>query len=155
MNKILVGILSICFCFTGISLPSIANANWSIMDLGDLGGSIGSSATSVNDSGQVVGWSDISGSHISHAYITGANGTDITDLGSLILSHTTAYAINNSGQVVGDYMTTDYMTADGSSRAFITSANCLSMADLGTMNGIGSTALDINDSGQVVGFINF
>lgn len=75
-------------------------------DLGTLGGISGyfSSASGINDSAQVVGWSETSGSP-EHAFITGPNGVGMTDLNSLVslpsgIVLTEATAINNMGQVV-------------------------------------------------------
>jgi probable HAF family extracellular repeat protein len=110
--------------------------------LGSLGGS--STVTKgINDSGQVVGWSYLSGNSTEHAFITGANGVGMNDLGTLGGSRSDAYSINNSGQVVG----MSYK-ADGSADAFITGANGVGMTAIGTPGGM---AQSINDLGQVVG----
>ncbi len=69
----------------------------------------------INDIGQVVGYfsySTTSGAQFYHAFLFsgGANGV-ATDLNSLLSLpstwNSTAYAINNAGQVVGTYYTTD------------------------------------------------
>ena len=73
-------------------------------ELANLGGD-GSEAFGINDAGQVVGWSDIPGGHIFHAFVTGPNGEGITDLNSLVNVPTgtvlfTATDINNNGQLI-------------------------------------------------------
>jgi probable HAF family extracellular repeat protein len=114
--------------------------------LGTLGGNY-TLAQGINNSGQVVGYSDIAGSTAQHAYITGPNGIGITDLGTLGGDYSYASDINNSGQVVGSSS-----TKSGSTHAFITGPNGIGMIDLGTLGGDMSSASGINDSGQVVGY---
>jgi probable HAF family extracellular repeat protein len=104
-------------------------------DLGTLGGGQ-SQAIGINDSGQVVGGSEISGNTEFHAFLY-SSGT-MTDLGTLGGDFSIAYDINDSGQVVG-----------GSDHAFLYSSG--TMIDLGTLGGVYSDAYGINDSGQVVG----
>lgn len=53
-------------------------------DLGTLGEEGQSSATGINDAGQVVGWARTSGPIASHAFITGPDGLGMTDLNSLV-----------------------------------------------------------------------
>ncbi|SFN74034.1 PEP-CTERM protein-sorting domain-containing protein [Nitrosospira briensis] len=119
--------------------------------IGDLGGESPwgdkyIDATSINNTGQVVGASLVVGGG-SHAFITGPNGVGITDLGTLGGDDSYATGINDAGQVVGDSRT----VADAT-HAFITGPNGVGMTDLGTLGGDYSTALGINDAGQVVGW---
>lgn len=80
-----------------------------------------------------------------------AQSPQVIDLGTLGGPNSSAYGINNFGQVVG---TSDLAEADGSIRqhAFLWESGV--MTDIGTLTGPEgdfSSALDINDSAQVVG----
>ena len=122
-------------------------------DLGSLGGPGSSSfATGINDAGQVVGYFETA-SGDSHAFITGPNGEDMKDLGTLGLggpgSSSFATGINNAGQVVG------YFEVPGGTHAFVTGPNGENMADLNSLvtlpDGVFlKEAAGINNLGQVV-----
>jgi len=89
--------------------------NGTMQDLGTLGGN-NSYAYGVNDSGIVVGYSDVDGSGDPHAFIF-ENGV-MLDLNSLIDPSsgwilTEAYAINGSGEIVGEGL------LDGVEHAFL------------------------------------
>jgi probable HAF family extracellular repeat protein len=58
-----------------------------------------------------------------------------------------AYAINNSGQVVGG----SYLSDNATYHAFVCSTNPGTMTDLGTLGGDVSCAYSININGQIVG----
>ena len=75
-----------------------------ITDLGTLGGN-SSYATAINNSGQVVGYSEMGDGSYHHAFITGPDGVGMTDLNSFAdvpVGHylSSAEGINNLGQVV-------------------------------------------------------
>ena len=115
-----------------------------MIDLGTLQGGPedNSYAHGINDSAQVVGNSDTSIGYY-HGFLY--SGGTMTDLGTLGGAHSTAEAINDTGQVVGTAEMTDW----GDSHAFLYSGG--RMTDLGTLGGTSSKAFGINDSGQVVG----
>jgi len=123
--------------------------------LGTLGGTK-SWAYGINDSGQVVGYSFtpnpyVFGDYVIHAYLTGANGVGMTDLGTLGGTNSFAYGINASGQVVGS----SNMTHDLNIHAFLYDGGA--MMDLNYLLTAGLdgdaflySATAINDSGQIV-----
>src|SRR5438132_5456755 len=75
-----------------IATPPVAADSYTITDLGSV-----NLVSGINDSGEVVGWSEVAPSGDLHAFIW-RNGT-MTDLG--IAGTSGAYGINASGQVVG------------------------------------------------------
>ncbi len=83
-------------------------------DLGTLGGKDSTTASGINDEGQVAGYS-YTDNGAAHAFITGPDGVGVTDLGTLGGDHSQAYGINDAGQVVGRSQ-----TDDGEFHAFIT-----------------------------------
>ncbi len=120
--------------------PAHARPPYIVTDLGALVGD-NSLATGINNSGQVVGWTNnVAGSTTTHAFLY--SGGSVTDLGTLGGNKSTANAINNSGQVVGSSN-----DASGGFYAFLYSG--------GSMTNIGSpvkgTGFGINNSGQVAG----
>ena len=122
-----------------------------MQDLGSLNGGQYSQATGINDSGQVVGQSDIApGSAVYHAFLY-SNGS-MQDLGTLEASGSDSQAngINKSGQVVG----WSYVGANNYYHAFLYSKG--QMQDLGTLTGVVGTSQGnaINARGQIVGWSN-
>jgi probable HAF family extracellular repeat protein len=119
-----------------------------LQDLGTLGGHF-SSATDINNAGQVVGTAELAGLFSpQHAFLSdGVPGHPLTDLGTLGGAFSQATAINDAGQVVGTAQ-----TADGNLHAFLYQSG-VGMTDLGTLIGdpAFSIANDINNSGQIVG----
>ena len=112
-------------------------------DLGTLGGSLSySNVGSVNNRGQVVGFSTTAREAAEHAFLW-QNGK-MTDLGTLGGSTSIALAINAGGQVVGDSE-----TATGEQHGFLWENG--TMTDLGTLGGCCGNASAINNRGQIVG----
>src|SRR5262245_48974947 len=120
--------------------PARAGGSWTVVDIGaNFPG--GSDATSINDLGQVVGVENGAYASETHAWIYD-NGT-LTDLGTLGGTYAYPYAINNSGQIVGQSS-----TASGAHHAFLYQSG--TMTDLGTFGASSSYAVAINNSGQIV-----
>ncbi|HKQ48719.1 MAG TPA: hypothetical protein VJZ71_11675 [Phycisphaerae bacterium] len=116
-------------------------------DLGALDGAANSSATDINDSGRIVGWSDTA-SGAPHAFSVQVDSTGIvitrTDLGTLENTFSVAYGLNSAGDVVGT----------SNSRAVLWRGN--QVIDLNTRipSGAGwvlGRAHAINTAGQIVG----
>jgi probable HAF family extracellular repeat protein len=104
----------------------------------------------INNSGQVVGSNNKAGFFglPIHAFLATPNMTN-ADLGTLggYTLNSTAYAINATGQVVGQAGLTSTTT-----HAFlVNSQSSLTMLDLGTLGGSNSSANSINSAGQIVG----
>jgi probable HAF family extracellular repeat protein len=101
------------------------------------------SATAINAAGQIVGEAHIpSANNARHAFLY-SPGT-VTDLGTLGGTHSVAFGINTTGQVVGS----SYLPGDRAQHAFLYSDR---MTDLGILGGRDSFAYGINTTGQVVG----
>ena len=105
--------------------------------------------TSINASGQVVGYSSTATSVAAdHAFITTPSTNAMTDLGSLGGGTSEAFGINDSGQVTG----ASSVVSDGWFHAFITDPSTNTMTDLGTLGGPQSWGIAINASGQIAGY---
>lgn len=101
-----------------------------------------SAGYSINDVGQAVGRSWIDQDETFHAFLKNP-GETMQDLGTLDgCSHSSAWGINNSGQIVGYAYNTG-----GKERAFLKNPGG-SMTYLGFFGG----GLSINESGELVGF---
>ena len=107
-------------------------------DLGTLGLDE-SFATAINDTGEVVGMAQPAGSRADRAFRYSDGQTmPLSGLGGITTSR--AYAINNSGQIVGLVF-----KEDASSTAFLYSNGRMTSLD------VPGTPYDINDSGQITG----
>ena len=110
-------------------------------ELGTLGGSCGSSASAINNFGQVTGLACTNAGEL-HAFLY-ADGS-MSDLGTLGGPVSQPWAINDHGQVVGASNLSD-LTA----HAFLYADGI--MTDLGALGLAYSTAQDINNAGQITG----
>jgi probable HAF family extracellular repeat protein len=139
-RQLVVIMLATIFLF--IERSACAEIQYTLTDLGTLGGATSSYATDINASGQVVG----SSGWYAFLYSDGV----MTNLGTLDgCTDSSASAINASGQVVGDGTTNRDAHLPFSWTAFLYSGG--TMTNLGTLGGQYSFAYDINASGQVVG----
>ena len=117
------------------------------INLGSLGGSV-NIALDINNRGQVIGNSDLSGNTVTHAFLW-QNGT-MNDLGTLPGDvDSLAGGINDEGQVVGESC-----DASGNCRGFLWQNG--SMTDLNTLIPPSSNlnvlfGANINNGGQIVG----
>jgi probable HAF family extracellular repeat protein len=122
-----------------LCLSAVASgAEYTITDLGVLPGAFSSTATGINLSGQVVGFSSPIGGNPPRAFLY-QNGR-MTDLGTAPgASDSQGWAINNAGQIAGF----------SGGRAFLYENGAIT--SLGVLPGApGSLAYGINNAGQVV-----
>jgi probable HAF family extracellular repeat protein len=106
-----------------------------------------SRAEAINDVGHVVGFSTsptVEANGQPRAFLW-TQESGMAELGSLGGTSSTAYDINDLGQVVGEAKTSSEQT-----HAFLWTET-EGMMDLGTLGGDSSTAQAVNDLGQVVG----
>ena len=140
LKPLILGFLAVGMASHGAGTLALPRASLDALDV--LGGV--SRASGINDSGQVVGWSDAALDF--HAVLW--NGGIIQDLGTLSGNYSYAYGINDSDQVVGYSANTA-----GNPHAVLWHNG--SFQDLGTLDSSYSYsysyAYGINESGQVVG----
>jgi len=132
--------------------PVLWRTDGRMIDLGTFGGTCGyvaafagpGSGGAINNSGQVVGTSNLAGNQTHHAFLW--NEGSLTDLGTLGGDNSEAYWINDLGEIVGR---ADVPGALHNHHAFLWKNG--KMKDLGKAKGWPcSTAIDINSRGQVI-----
>ena len=133
-----------------LGAPSARSESYIVQDLGTLGGTLGSAANAINNSGQVVGYAfttDNAGLHATLFSGTGSNNTDLGGLAGAANDNGEAYGINDSGQIIG------HATAPaGNVHATLFSGTGSNNTDLGTLGGTFSSGRAINNNtGQMVG----
>jgi len=114
-----------------------------LVDLGTLEGPCCSSATAINNRGDIVGQSNV-GPPMSAAHAFLWRAGHMSDLGTLGGNNSFATDINDRGDVVG-YSD----TASGLMHAFLWRDG--QMVDLGTLGGDTSLATAVNDRGEITG----
>ena len=123
-----------------------ADVIYNVVDLKTLGGTA-NQAWSINDAGQIVGWSYLSDGH-TRAFLY--SGGSMSALGTLGGSYSDAHAINASGQITGSSLISDHGDFMSDMRVYIFSGG--TMLPLGTYGSIfGDRGEDVNDNGHVVG----
>lgn len=107
-------------------------------------------ANGINNSGTVVGTSEVVAGGLQQAFYTGANGTPINlttrNSAGSFQGNMAGTAIANDGDIVG------YGVVGTNNQAFYASASGGSLVDLGTLgSSLTSMALGVNDNALVVG----
>src|SRR5262249_46282650 len=100
-----LAVVLLAFLVLGVGGLPAGSPAVTVIDLGPLGGTL-STATAVNDHGQIVGYSDTAGDAERHAFSWTEEG-GIVDLGTLGGTSSSAVAVNEHGQVVGTSDTTE------------------------------------------------
>jgi probable HAF family extracellular repeat protein len=120
--------------------------NGVMQDLGTLGGP-GAAAYGINSKGAVVGYSLTTSGYSGFIWQNGV----MTDLGTLgMAGGTTAFAINDQGQVVGSSYPIPTDPFNPAQHAFLWENGV--MTDLGTLGGSNSVATSISSDGHVAGW---
>jgi probable HAF family extracellular repeat protein len=153
-------VLASLFLFvSAISMRLTAQVEYTVIDLGSLGGSF-SSPNTMNNRGQITGGSSLKGDELFHAFFWD-NGT-MTDLGTLGGPISVGAGINESGEVVvgadtnmfGGLPNTICATA-AICRMFIWRKGVRVVPDLGTLEGGTDTGIyDIVSFGNGTNMIN-
>lgn len=123
------------------------SASGGLKDLGTLSGATVSGAIGINDSGTVVGYSNVKGRPATNFVAVQWSSTGaISNLGTLSGGNSSsAFEINSSGEIAGDSF-----LSSGNVNA--TSWTNKKIKNLGSLPGAIFTAgLDINDNGEIVG----
>lgn len=150
-----VGISGICDQAIGrhTARHAVLWENGGVRDIGNLGGSAWHTPMAINQRGDVVGFSDVSGDTTTHAFLwTRQNG--IQDLGTLPgHGYSEAHGINERRQIVGISCALDGAGTTSDCRAFVWHDGV--MRDLNALvagyDGTLTTAMDINDLGMITG----
>jgi probable HAF family extracellular repeat protein len=130
-----------------------AGVEYTLTPLGTLPGSVYSYANAINDSGEIVGYSYVSGGPAYfgvnpydvpgtwHAFVY-SNG-QMTDLGTFGGEDSMASGINNNGQIVGTIL-----TSTGTAGFLYTNGV---ETNIGSLGGTNTYAQAINNAGQITG----
>jgi probable HAF family extracellular repeat protein len=134
--------------FGGMQAISLFAGNWTLTDLGTLGGSE-TFADSINDLGQVAGMSRVTGDTDTHAFFYD-NGVmqDLAPINSGDIRASFRLGLNSSGRIVSGVVT------DGAYYPAIydrQSGQITTLGSLGSTSGFTGVATAINNSGVAVG----
>src|SRR5262249_16647552 len=131
--------------------PASAEVVYELVDLGTLPGHAFSSASGINQAGQITGHST-NGRYDDRAFLY-TNGA-LTNLGVLPgRSYSAGLRVNDAGQVVGYSGNYSPQNPTGGNHAILYSGGV--MRDLGVLPGrTASEAYGLNNKGQVVGYSN-
>ena len=135
-------IMLVTLTLLGIGITSLVNAAYIFTDLGTLGGN-NSTATAINNAGQVAGFSYTT---LDDSHATLWNGTTLTALDTMGGYYSQATAINNAGQIVGHVNMSS--TSNDWYGTVWNGASLTGNRILGTNH---DDAYAINDAGQVAG----
>src|SRR5579883_1373033 len=134
------GEILLFLCLVLLTNPARAQ-KYDVIDLGT-GQSSGSYAQSINNKGQVVGYSYKSDGAHAFLYDTG----ELIDLGNLGGTNTYALSLNDKGQAAG------VLETISGAEAFILRNG--SFATLGNLGALNSYAYGINNNGDIVGYLD-
>ncbi len=134
--------------FGGMQTVSLFAGNWTLTDLGTLGGSE-TFADSINDLGQVVGMSRVADDTDNHAFFYD-NGVmqDLAPINSGDIRASFRLGLNNSGRIVSGVVTDDAYYPAIYDRQ---SGQTTTLGSLGSTSGFTGVATAINNSGVAVG----
>ncbi len=125
------------------------NADLSMTDLGTLPGGTYAESNGINNLGDVVGTSEVTGG-AEHAFFWDASSGTMADIHPPMAdldSSSEASGVNDQGQVVGQMI-----TGGGQPRGFLYDPAGPTWTNLGTLGGFASNAKDVNNSGYVTGW---
>lgn len=143
-RAVLCGLMFIC------AVRFACGESYYATDLGTLGGST-SQAFALNNSGQVVGLSDITGNNYSHAVLFSGSGSNNIDLDVVGINPTVGEArgINDPGQIIGWAQPLSGGRVEAILYGLSSKTN---LGDLCDSSPTASAAQAINNSGTIIGF---
>ena len=150
----LLGFVSLAFGATALALPPPTFTDLGLVHNSDGSSSADITACAINASGQVTGYSRVSGGGINPGQTDAwfYNGGPLIDinyggLDGVTATQSTGYGINDSGTIVGDATSSSFSGA----RAFVSNGGSMTSLD-GSDSSIGqSRGYGVNSSGTVVG----
>jgi len=139
------------FLFNFLPAHALLWQNGDAVDLGNLEGKLNNFAHDINNRGEVVGGSDVTGDVTSHAFLWTPQTKKMQDLGTVAADFwSVALGINDNGQIVGASANADFSVL----RAFVRENGVLVDLNgliLGQTNLFLETACSINAKGEIIG----